>query len=92
MTPTRPGQGGRAVLYAFGWEDLSALLGVGTHRVRQLINDGIIDPQDLGSVTSYWHQVTCGRRLLALGRALDCDGTYRDAVTMLRDACGAVCQ
>lgn len=45
-----PGSGGRRQLWAYGYADLAAALGVGYERVRQLVREGQLDPGDLEAI------------------------------------------
>lgn len=48
----------RVRLWAFGYRDLAALLGVTEQRVRVLVSRGRLDPASLEGVCRYWE----GRR------------------------------
>lgn len=48
------GRGGRHVLYAFGWADLGALLGVAPETASKMAKAGRFDPADLVSIAEFW--------------------------------------
>lgn len=44
---------GRPRLFAYGYEDLGALLGMSAGAVRKAVSRGLFDPSDLRSVCEY---------------------------------------
>jgi hypothetical protein len=46
--------GGRRKLWAFGYADLGALLGLGHRAIGLAIEQGRLDPRDLASIASFW--------------------------------------
>lgn len=54
--PTTRSRGGRRALWAFGYDDLAALLGVTTRTARRMVRTGAIDPADLEQLTAAWEK------------------------------------
>lgn len=49
-----PGKKGRRQLFAFGWDDVAALLGVHVKTAQLAARNGRFDPRDLESLAAEW--------------------------------------
>lgn len=60
LVPWARKNGGQLRLWAFGYADLAALLGMKEGTVRQAVAEGRLDPGDLVQLVAF--AVGCGRR------------------------------
>lgn len=50
----RRGTGRSGQLFAFGWRDVAALLGVKVDTAQKMAAGGRFDPRDLASIAAFW--------------------------------------